>query len=57
MQLLRDPHMHVLLIAALVLQMSQQLCGINAVFYYSTSFFEVLLFNLLPLTFFTLPHF
>lgn len=29
-----------LLLSALVLQISQQLCGINAVFYYSTMFFE-----------------
>jgi SP family facilitated glucose transporter-like MFS transporter 3 len=29
-----------LLVSSLVLQMAQQFCGINAVFYYSTSFFE-----------------
>jgi SP family facilitated glucose transporter-like MFS transporter 3 len=33
----------VLLVAAIGLQMSQQLCGINAVFYYSTAFFEGIL--------------
>lgn len=32
--------MRVLVIASVVLQMAQQLCGINAVFYYSTSLFE-----------------
>eukprot|EP01035_Chromulina_nebulosa_P019113 gene19113-24947_t len=30
----------VLVISSVVLQMGQQLCGINAVFYYSTTFFE-----------------
>ena len=40
MELLRDKHMHVLVVAALFLQAGQQLCGINAVFYYSSSFFE-----------------
>mmetsp|Transcript_36100 Transcript_36100/g.71861 ORF Transcript_36100/g.71861 Transcript_36100/m.71861 type:complete len:603 (-) Transcript_36100:15-1823(-) len=35
----------VLLVAAIGLQMSQQLCGINAVFYYSTAFFDGLLEN------------
>ena len=38
--LLHCREMHVLLVAAVVLQMAQQLCGINAVFYYSTSFFD-----------------
>ena len=35
----------VLLISCLVLQMAQQFCGINAVFYYSTSFFEGVIEN------------
>jgi len=34
-----------LLIAAIGLQLAQQLCGINAVFYYSTSFFEGIIDN------------
>lgn len=34
-----------LLIASIGLQMSQQLCGINAVFYYSTAFFTDLISN------------
>jgi SP family facilitated glucose transporter-like MFS transporter 3 len=38
--LLRLKDMRVLVISAIVLQMGQQLCGINAIFYYSTSFFE-----------------
>ena len=40
LDLLRDKQMTSLVTAALVLQMGQQLCGINAVFYYSTTFFE-----------------
>lgn len=36
-----DKKVRILLVSALVLQMAQQLCGINAVFYYSTMFFEV----------------
>lgn len=38
-----SPHpqdMRVLVVSSIVLQAGQQLCGINAVFYYSTSFFE-----------------
>lgn len=35
----------VLLASSLVLQLSQQLCGINAVFYYSTTFFEGVIDN------------
>jgi hypothetical protein len=33
----------VLVVSAIVLQMGNQLCGINAVFYYSTTFFEGLI--------------
>ena len=40
LDLWRDKNMHRLVIASVVLQMAQQLCGINAVFYYSTTFFE-----------------
>lgn len=38
--LLRNRNIHVLVVAAVVLQMAQQFCGINAVFYYSTIFFD-----------------
>lgn len=38
--LLHCPEMRVLVVASVLLQMAQQLCGINAVFYYSTSFFK-----------------
>jgi SP family facilitated glucose transporter-like MFS transporter 3 len=38
--LIYNPEMRVLVVSSIVLQMSQQLCGINAVFYYSTSFFH-----------------
>jgi SP family facilitated glucose transporter-like MFS transporter 3 len=34
-----------LLVSSLVLQMAQQFCGINAVFYYSTAFFEGVIEN------------
>lgn len=37
--------LRVLLGSSLALQMGQQLCGINAVFYYSTSFFEGVIDN------------
>ncbi len=37
--LLANRDMRVLVVCAIALQMAQQLCGINAVFYYSTSFF------------------
>ncbi len=40
LELLRAKDIRVLVVSAVVLQMAQQLCGINAVFYYSTSFFE-----------------
>jgi len=39
-EMFRKPKIRLLLISSLVLQMSQQLCGINAVFYYSTIFFK-----------------
>ena len=38
--LIHCKEMWVLVVASVILQMAQQLCGINAVFYYSTSFFE-----------------
>lgn len=41
--MLRDKQIRSLLICSLVLQMAQQLSGINAVFYYSTMFFEGLI--------------
>jgi SP family facilitated glucose transporter-like MFS transporter 3 len=41
----RQPKIRLLLISALVLQMGQQFSGINAVFYYSTSFFEGVIEN------------
>jgi SP family facilitated glucose transporter-like MFS transporter 3 len=37
--------LRVLFASSLILQMAQQLCGINAVFYYSTSFFEGVIDN------------
>jgi SP family facilitated glucose transporter-like MFS transporter 3 len=40
MELLRAKEIRVLVISAVMLQMAQQLCGINAVFYYSTTFFQ-----------------
>eukprot|EP00559_Dactyliosolen_fragilissimus_P003425 CAMPEP_0184858844 /NCGR_PEP_ID=MMETSP0580-20130426/3880_1 /TAXON_ID=1118495 /ORGANISM="Dactyliosolen fragilissimus" /LENGTH=714 /DNA_ID=CAMNT_0027355169 /DNA_START=2155 /DNA_END=4299 /DNA_ORIENTATION=- len=45
MELFQDKSVRLLVISCLVLQMSQQLCGINAVFYYSTSFFEGVIDN------------
>ena len=41
--MLMDKKIRKLLVCSLVLQMAQQLCGINAVFYYSTMFFEGLI--------------
>lgn len=35
----------ILVISVIILQMAQQLCGINAVFYYSSSFFEGVIEN------------
>ncbi len=40
LDLLTNAQIRPLLTAAIVLQMAQQLCGINAVFYYSSSFLE-----------------
>eukprot|EP00954_Amorphochlora_amoebiformis_P026372 1378831-Amorphochlora_amoeboformis.AAC.1 len=37
-ELLFDSSLRRLIICTLVLQMTQQFCGINAVFYYSTQF-------------------
>lgn len=37
--------LRILLLSSLLLQMAQQLCGINAVFYYSTSFFDGIIDN------------
>jgi len=45
MTLCNDKSVRLLLISALVLQMSQQLSGINAVFYYSSSFFKGVIDN------------
>ena len=39
-EMITHPKLRTLLLSSLVLQMAQQLCGINAVFYYSTAFFE-----------------
>jgi len=41
----QDKSLKLLVVSCLVLQISQQLCGINAVFYYSTSFFEGVIEN------------
>jgi len=43
--LLYDSNVRLLLISILVLHMAQQLCGINAVFYYSTLFFDGVIDN------------
>jgi MFS transporter, SP family, solute carrier family 2 (facilitated glucose transporter), member 3 len=40
-----QPNVRTLLVSALTLQVAQQFCGINAVFYYSTSFFEGVIDN------------
>ncbi|KAL7551100.1 hypothetical protein ACHAWF_014335 [Thalassiosira exigua] len=45
MAMLRDRRVRRLLVCSLVLQVAQQLSGINAVFYYSTMFFEGLITN------------
>jgi len=39
-KLFSDKQQRIFIVSALVLHSSQQLCGINAVFYYSTSFFK-----------------
>lgn len=44
-QMLRDKKVRLLVVSAIFLQMGQQLCGINAVFYYSTSFFDGIIEN------------
>lgn len=44
-QMFQDSRLRILLISSLVLHMGQQLGGINAVFYYSTSFFEGVIDN------------
>lgn len=44
-QMFSDRKLRKLLIASLFLQMAQQLCGINAVFYYSTMFFDGVISN------------
>ena len=41
--MLKDTRIRKLLVCSLILQMAQQLCGINAVFYYSTMFFDGLI--------------
>jgi len=43
--MINDDRMWKLLVCSLILQMAQQLCGINAVFYYSTMFFDGLIEN------------
>ena len=39
-EMIQDKNVRLLVVSCFVLQVTQQLCGINAVFYYSTSFFE-----------------
>ena len=39
-EMVGNPKTRMLLVSSLFLQMAQQFSGINAVFYYSTSFFE-----------------
>jgi SP family facilitated glucose transporter-like MFS transporter 3 len=43
--LLCDGSVRILLVSAVVLQIGQQLCGIGAVFYYSTTFFDGIISN------------
>jgi len=40
LSMLRNKNIRILVVSCVVLQMSQQFCGINAVFYYSASIFE-----------------
>lgn len=44
-QLFRDERVRHLAVASVILQMAQQLCGINAVMYYSTLFFDGVIDN------------
>ena len=44
-EMFQDRKVRLLVVSSLILQMGQQLCGINAVFYYSTSFFEGVIDN------------
>ena len=44
-EMLSHRKIRMLLVSSLVLQMGQQFCGINAVFYYSTAFFEGVIDN------------
>jgi SP family facilitated glucose transporter-like MFS transporter 3 len=44
-EMFRNQDVRLLLLCCLGLQMAQQLCGINAVFYYSTDFFEGIIDN------------
>lgn len=44
-EMFRDKDVRMLLVCCLGLQMAQQLCGINAVFYYSTDFFKGIIEN------------
>jgi MFS transporter, SP family, solute carrier family 2 (facilitated glucose transporter), member 3 len=44
-EMLMQPKIRTLLLSSLTLQMAQQFCGINAVFYYSTAFFEGVIDN------------
>lgn len=45
LDLLFSPDIRILLVSSIILQIAQQLSGINAVFYYSTSFFEGVISN------------
>jgi SP family facilitated glucose transporter-like MFS transporter 3 len=45
LEMWRDKNVTLLLLSCIGLQMAQQLCGINAVFYYSTSFFQGVIDN------------
>ena len=44
-EIFQDQNVRLLLVSSIVLQMSQQLCVINAVFYYSTMFFDGVIEN------------
>ena len=45
MEMFSDKSVRPFVVAAIVLQMAQQFCGINAVFYYSTMFFDGVIDN------------